>query len=98
MQYVAVNAANRIGKLNKGEIDMECGQTVITRKRLTEVDFSFATFVSGERLMVRANSIYSDLESLKERSVAVVRETTAEKLVTQIRDERPKRFEDHRLR
>ena len=88
VQYVPVTAANRLAKLKSGDIDIECGQTVITRARMNEVDFSNSTFVAGERVLVRANSNYSELDSLKDRPVAVVKGTTAEKLVAQMRDER----------
>lgn len=86
VRYVPVSAADRIGKLKSGEIDMECGSTVNTRSRQADVAFSYATYVAGERLLVRADSDIHEIDDLPGKSIAVLKGSTAEKMFTQIRD------------
>lgn len=86
VRYVPVTAASRIPKLTAGDIDIVCGSTVNTRSRQAQVAFSYSTFFSGEKLLVRANSGIQDYTGLGGHTVAYVKGSTAEKMFTQIRD------------
>lgn len=86
VRFVAVTAGDRIAKLKSGDIDMECGATVNTKSRQADVAFSYSTFFSGEKLLVRANSNIQDYTGLAGRTVALVQGATAEKMFTQLRD------------
>src|SRR5262249_8543077 len=49
--WVAVTPADRITKLVKGTIDLECGSTTITFGRMEQVAFSHMIFVDGGSLL-----------------------------------------------
>lgn len=83
--YVPVSAADRIGKLKSGVIDMECGSTVNTVSRQADVAFSYTTYVAGERLLVHSSSGIQEIEDLQGKAVAVLKGSTAEKMFSQIR-------------
>lgn len=86
IQYVPVTAANRISKIKDGSIDVECGQTVNTKARAAEVDFSYTYFVAGERVLTRSDSGVQSVSQLAGKSLGVVKGSTSEIIFTQLRD------------
>src|ERR1043165_6985453 len=52
VEYVVVSGADRIPKLQKGDIDLECGSTTNTKARQEQVDFSYTVFVAGMRVLL----------------------------------------------
>src|SRR5437879_4768419 len=54
--WVAVTPADRIAKLVKGTIDLECGSTTITFGRMEQVAFSHMISVDGGSLLATADS------------------------------------------
>lgn len=86
VRYVPVTAADRIAKIKDGQIDIECGNTVNTKSRQTDVSFSYTIFYSGERLMARKGSGVGDMDTLSGKTLAIVKGSTAEKMFTQVRD------------
>lgn len=84
-QYVTITAANRIAKLKDGSIDIECGNTVNTKLRQAEVDFSYTFFVAGERILVRQDSGVQDMAGLAGKSLGVVKGSTAEIIFNQLK-------------
>jgi glutamate/aspartate transport system substrate-binding protein len=88
IKYVPVSSSERIGKIQNGEIDMECATSVNTKSRQADVAFSYSFFFGSERLLVRSNSGIQDTDGLAGKNVAVVRGSTAEKIFAQMRTER----------
>ena len=84
VRYVAVTAANRIGKLRSGAIDIECGTTTRTISRQAQVDFTLFTFLSGTELLVPANSSIHGPTDLADKRIAVQPGTTTENVIKQL--------------
>lgn len=81
IEYREVSSQQRIAAMKNGEIDIECASTTITADRLKEVDFSFATYVTGIRFAAKRDAMLSTIADLKGKTVAVGRGTTAERLL-----------------
>jgi glutamate/aspartate transport system substrate-binding protein len=77
--WVPVTPADRIGKLVKGAVDVECGSSTITFSRMEQVSFSHMIFVDGASLLATAESRIAQLADLGGKRVGVVRATTTEK-------------------
>jgi ABC-type amino acid transport substrate-binding protein len=85
--WVVVTPADRIAKLTKGVIDLECGSTTITFGRMEQVAFSHMIFVDGGSLLATASSGIGAVKDLAGKRVAVIPHTTTEKaLVTALAD------------
>jgi len=84
VRYVAVTAENRVGKLQSGAIDIECGTTTRTISRQAQVDFTLFTFLSGTDLLVAANSSIHGVGDLASKRIAIQRGTTTETVVKQL--------------
>jgi glutamate/aspartate transport system substrate-binding protein len=84
-QYVTVSGAERIPKLTSGAIDMECGSTTNTKARQAQVDFSYTMFVAGMKILSRAGAGVTDAQSLSNKTVALSKGTTSEKLFGQLK-------------
>jgi glutamate/aspartate transport system substrate-binding protein len=81
VEYREVSSQQRIAAIKSGEIDIECASTTITVDRLKEVDFSFATYVTGIRFAARRDAKLSTIAALNGKTVAVGKGTTAERLL-----------------
>jgi glutamate/aspartate transport system substrate-binding protein len=81
VEYREVSSQQRIASIKNGEIDIECASTTITSDRLKEVDFSFATYVTGIRFAVKRSAKIATIAELKDKTVAVGKGTTAERLL-----------------
>jgi glutamate/aspartate transport system substrate-binding protein len=71
IEYVAVNASNRIPLLQNGTIDVECGSTTNTAERQKQVSFSIATYVASPRWLVAAASPITELNGLEGQTIVV---------------------------
>lgn len=85
---VEVSGADRFVKLKAGVFDLECGTTVNTKSRQGEAAFSYPIFIAGQRILVRDGSL-AKLSALADKTVAVTRGTTSEKLFTQLKTQYP---------
>lgn len=79
--FVAVNPQNRIALVANGTVDIECGSTVNTIARQSQVDFSAAHFISATRLLVKAGSGIKEVSDLDGKAVALPINTTPERLI-----------------
>ncbi|HEY1398467.1 amino acid ABC transporter substrate-binding protein [Roseateles sp.] len=84
VNYVVVSGADRIPKLQKGEIDLECGSTTNTKARQEQVDFSYTIFVAGMRVLIPNGSRVESIKDLDGMTIALAKGTTSEKLFTQL--------------
>jgi glutamate/aspartate transport system substrate-binding protein len=80
--WVPVTPADRIPKLVKGTIDLECGSTTITFGRMEQVAFSHMISVDGGSLLATADSGIGTLKDLSGKRVGVIPNTTTEKALT----------------
>jgi ABC-type amino acid transport substrate-binding protein len=79
VNWVPVNAANRIAKVTSGEIDLECGITTVTFGRQQQVDFSNLIFVDGGAVLLRADDgANKRLSELTGKTLGVMPNTTTE--------------------
>jgi len=81
--WVAVTPADRIPKLVKGTIDLECGSTTITFSRMEQVAFSHMIFVDGGSLLATAQSGVTTVKDLGGKRVGLIAHTTTEKALAQ---------------
>jgi glutamate/aspartate transport system substrate-binding protein len=77
--WLAVTPGDRITRLVKGTIDLECGSTTITFGRMEQVAFSHMTFVDGGSLLATTDSGISGVKDLAGKRVGVIPNTTTEK-------------------
>lgn len=78
IKWVAVEPANRVARLRKGEIDLECGSTTANLSRRRDVDFSLLTFADGGSYITAKGSGIFALADLKGRRTGVATGTTTE--------------------
>lgn len=79
VDWVAVTPADRIPRLVRGSIDLECGSTTITFSRMEQVAFSHMIFVDGGSLLATVASGIRGVKDLDGKRVGVVPHTTTEK-------------------
>lgn len=79
VQWIPVDAANRIETVASGRADAECGTTTITLSRMAHVDFSVPIFVDGGTLVVGPRSPVRRIGDLGGRRVAVIAGTTTDR-------------------
>lgn len=77
--WVAVTPADRVGRLVKGVIDLECGSTTITFGRMEQVAFSHMVMVDGASLLATVDSGIGSVQDLAGKRVGVISNTTTEK-------------------
>lgn len=73
----------RFTALDNNETDMDCSASTITRDRLARYDFSPAFYVTGTRLLTRKADKIRSIDDLGNRTIAVIKNTTGEKLVVE---------------
>ena len=71
VEYVPVNASNRIPLLQNSRIDVECGSTTNTAERQKQVAFSVATYVASPRWLVSASSQLMEPTGLDGQTVVI---------------------------
>src|SRR5262245_63781328 len=79
VSWVPVTPADRIPKLVKGTIDLECGSTTITFGRMEQVAFSHMIFVDGASLLATVASGVRGVKDLGGKRVGLIANTTTEK-------------------
>jgi glutamate/aspartate transport system substrate-binding protein len=84
VNYVVVQASERIPKLEAGVIDLECGSTTNTKARQEKVDFSYTYFVAGMKIMAPTKAAINTVRELSGLPVAISKGTTSDKLFTQL--------------
>jgi glutamate/aspartate transport system substrate-binding protein len=88
VDYLQVTPANRIDMVVQGKADLECGSTTNNAERRQKVAFTIPHFITGARLLVRADSPIERLEGLEGKRLVSTKGTTPLKAVTQANQER----------
>ena len=78
IEWLPVEASNRLDYVVDGKVDAVCGTTTITLSRMKKVDFSLPIYVDGGSVLVRAKSKLARLADLKDKRIAVISGTTTE--------------------
>lgn len=69
--YRKVTANSRLGAVQDGTVDLECGSTTATLERAKQVSFSPLIFVAGTKVLVPKGTPWADFRSLKGKTIAV---------------------------
>ncbi len=86
--FLAVTPANRIDTIAQGKADMECGGTTNNKERREKVSFTVPHYITGVRMLVKANEKVERIEDLAGRTIAVTKGSTAQKAVDTANKER----------
>ncbi len=75
LEFIPVNAPERMDFLQKSRIDILCGATTVTVARMRYVDFTLLTFVSGVSLMKKKKTDSSSIFSANDNKGEAVKIT-----------------------
>jgi len=78
VEWIPVDASDRLETVTSGRADAECGTTTMTLSRMKSVDFSLPIFVDGASVLTRAGAKIGKIGDLRNRRVAVIAGTTTE--------------------
>ena len=78
LEWVPLEAANRLDAVAKGRVDIECGTTTISLSRYEVVDFSLPIFVDGATVLTSAGAKVGRFADLNGRKIAMIPGTTTE--------------------
>ena len=85
IKYAPVTSDSRIGAVQSGAVDLECGSTTSNVERQKVVSFSPVIFVSGTKLMVPKGSSIRSFRDLGGKRVVTTSGTTNAKALAEIR-------------
>ncbi|CAM8636642.1 HisJ ABC-type amino acid transport/signal transduction systems, periplasmic component/domain [Comamonadaceae bacterium] len=88
VEFLLVTPANRIAMVAEGKADLECGSTTNNAERRQKVSFTIAHFITGARLLVRADSKIDRIEDLEGKKLVSTKGTTPLKAAEQANRER----------
>ncbi|MCF7985141.1 MAG: amino acid ABC transporter substrate-binding protein [Thiohalocapsa sp.] len=86
--WIEGNTPRRVAAVANGEADIECGTTTMTLARQREVDFSNVVFVESGGILVKSDAGIRALADLGGKKVGVVAETTTERRLRPVLEER----------
>jgi ABC-type amino acid transport substrate-binding protein len=86
--YLMVTPANRISVIESGKADMECGSTTNNAERRQKVAFTVPHFITGARMLVRADSKAERIDDLTGKKIVSTKGTTPLKAVESANRER----------
>ncbi len=78
VEFVSVTSENRISLLTSGKIDLLAATLTITEERRKDVDFSIPYFITGQTMLVRADSKITKFQDLAGKKVATIRGSTGD--------------------
>jgi ABC-type amino acid transport substrate-binding protein len=88
VELLLVTPANRIALVEQGKADMECGSTTNNAERRQKVAFTIPHFITGARLLVKADSPVDRMEDLMGKKLVSTKGTTPLKAAEQANRER----------
>lgn len=78
VEFIPVNASNRISKLNARDVDIVIATMSITDQRQLVVDFSVSYHIAGQAILVKKDSDITSLRQLNNRKVIIIYGSTGE--------------------
>lgn len=88
VEFMQVTPGNRIALVEQGKADLECGSTTNNAERRQKVAFTIPHFITGARLLVRADSPIDRIEDLMGKKLVSTKGTTPLKAADQANRER----------
>lgn len=88
VEYLLVTSSNRIGLVEEGKVDMECGSTTNNAERRNKVAFTVPHYITGARYMVRSDETATDIVGMEGKRVVSTKGSTAVKAMERINRER----------
>lgn len=88
LAWIEGNTPRRIAAVANGEADIECGTTTMSLERQSVIDFSNVVFVESGGILVKSDGGIRSLADLGGRKVGVVPETTTERRLRPVLEER----------
>lgn len=88
VDFLLVTPSNRIDMVAQGKADLECGSTTNNADRRQKVAFTIPHFITGARLLVRADSKINSIEDLDGMRLVSTKGTTPLKVAVQVNRER----------
>lgn len=88
VEFVQVTPAERIKTIASGKADLECGSTTNNAERREKVAFTIPHFITGARLLVRADSKIGGIDEMEGKTLVSTKGTTPLKAVEQANRER----------
>jgi ABC-type amino acid transport substrate-binding protein len=100
IQYIPVDAADRVAAVQSGEVDILCEVVTDTLERRTQADFTLHIFITGAEMLVKTDSGIEDISDLSDKKVGMLATTTTETAIrdalkTQMIDAEVVTFEEH---
>jgi glutamate/aspartate transport system substrate-binding protein len=86
--WIEGNTPRRVAAVANGEAQIECGTTTMTLARQRQVDFSNVVFIESGGILTRADSGIRALEDLGGKKLGVIPETTTERRLRPLLEER----------
>lgn len=83
VDYVLVTSASRITMVEEGKADLECGSTTNNAERRQKVAFTIPHFMTGARMLVRADSKFERIEDLQGKNLVSTKGSTPLKAAEQ---------------
>jgi glutamate/aspartate transport system substrate-binding protein len=93
IELVMVTSGNRIDKVAKAEVDLECGSTTNNAERRKKVAFTVPHFIAGARFAVRSDSPVARMEDLEQKKLVSTKGSTPLKAAVQANRERLMRID-----
>lgn len=88
VRYQVVTSSNRIDLVASGQVDLECGSTTNNADRRAKVAFTIPHYITGARLLVKADSPVAELKDLSGKRVASTAGSTPLKVIREFSRER----------
>lgn len=88
VEFTPVTSANRVDVVAAGKADLECGSTTNNAERRKKVAFTVPHFITGARLLVRADSPINRIEDLAGKKLVSTKGSTPLRAVSQANRER----------
>ena len=86
--WIEGNTPRRIAAVANGEADLECGTSTMTLERQRQVDFANVVFVESGGILTKSDSGIRALEDLGGKTLGVIPETTTERRLRPVLEER----------
>jgi ABC-type amino acid transport substrate-binding protein len=82
IRYVPlVSIEDRLGAVERGDVDIECGATTVTLSRRERVDFTLMTYITGTAVLSRQSTPIPLIDAAAGKKIAAIRGTTTEKVL-----------------
>ncbi|MFO7759666.1 MAG: amino acid ABC transporter substrate-binding protein [Roseovarius sp.] len=88
VRFVPVTPQTRIALMANGTIDLECGSTTNNLTRQEQVEYLPVTFITGTKILARADSGITSIDDLDGMNIALAQGTTNERAIKAAMEER----------